>query len=184
MTDMHLSPDIVANASLAPSAAVDSGEIKITFVNYSKFELRRDVTGYTKDFALGSVTSSPGPVLKARSGMETLDICQIAFSWIADGANNAYVTWYSPEIPVRFGVRIVAPVQVFGMGKRPYWDVCWDNNPGRDPQWARSGSDPSDPRTFFADGHVGGLAAIGRAQSWHTALDLTVTISDYTGGKP
>ena len=104
--------------------------------------------------------------------------------WIADGANNAYVTWYSPEIPVRFGVRIVAPVQVFGMGKRPYWDVCWDNNPGRDPQWARSGSDPSDPRTFFADGHVGGLAAIGRAQSWHTALDLTVTISDYTGGKP
>lgn len=97
MTDMHLSPDIVANASLVPSAAVDSGEIKITFVNYSKFELRRDVTGYTKDFALGSVTSSPGPVLKARSGMETLDICQIAFSWIADGANNAYVTWYSPR---------------------------------------------------------------------------------------
>ncbi|MES2248428.1 MAG: hypothetical protein V4645_14190 [Pseudomonadota bacterium] len=181
----HAIPDIVSSAQLLPRAvAVDSGEIKITFINYSKYEFRRDVTGYTKDFALGSITSSPGTVLKAHSGMESLDICQIAFSWIAEGANNAYVTWYSPEIPVRFGARIVAPVQVFGMGPRPHWEVCWDNNPGADPHWAKSGSEPSDPRVFFADGHIAGLTATGRARSWHTALDLTVTISNYTPGKP
>jgi hypothetical protein len=178
-------PEVVANANLVPSAAtVDSGEIKITFINYSKYEFKRDVTGYTKDFALGNVTSSPGEILKAHSGMESLDISQIAFSWIADGANNAYVTWYSSEIPVRFGARIVAPVQVFGMGPRPYWEVCWDNSPGADPHWTKSARDPSDPRVFFADGHSKGLTATGRAQSWHTALELTVTISDYTESKP
>src|SRR5262245_8384088 len=94
-------PGIVTTATLAPLAAyVDSGEIKLTFINYSKFKFQRDVTGYTKDFAFGSVKTSPGDILKANSGMESLDIEQIALSWVADGANNAYITWYSPEVPV------------------------------------------------------------------------------------
>jgi len=178
-------PKVNVNAGLVPGAFyVDSGEIKITFVNYSKYDFRRDVTGYTKDIALGSVKSSPGDKLKAGSGMEILDIGQMAFTWIADGANNAYVTWYSPEIQVRFGVRIVAPVQVFGIGPRPYWEVVWDNAPGTNPNWTRSGGDPSEPRVFFDDGHFKGITATGRAESWHTALDLTVTISDYKGSKP
>lgn len=177
-------PKINVDASLVPSAlAVATGEIKITFLNYSKYEFRRDVVGYTKDFAFGSVTSSPGETLKAGSGVEVLDICQIALSWIADGANNAYVTWYSPKIPVRFGVRIVAPVQVFGIGPRPYWEVVWDNSPQSDPHWVKSESDPSKPRVFFDGGHIGDLAATGRAESWHTALDLTVTIQDFKGSK-
>lgn len=196
-SSQHTIPEIVSDAPLVPydeidapigesdsvsAAYVDSGEVKLTFINYSKYAFRRDVAGCSTDVALGSITSSPGDTLKARSGMEVYDIGQIAFAWIAEGASNLYLTWYSAELRWRFGVRIVAPIQVFGMGPRPYWEVAWDRG-DHDPVWTRSGESPSQPLVFFENGHFADLTATGRPESWHTALDVTVTITDYTEGK-
>lgn len=175
MQSSEVSDEAITDGDAQGSMLVDSGETIIRFVNLSSFEFVRDDYGYELGEVMGNIVQTPGPVLKSFGGAETYDISNMMSS-VAKHAVNMWVTWYCSKLSLRIGTRIVAPVQVFGIGPRPYWEILYDSRPGGEPRnWGKSGHDPADPFTWPPSL---GIDIQGVSQSWHTALQVDVTLSD------
>ncbi|PLP96824.1 hypothetical protein [Cupriavidus pauculus] len=164
------------HGAVAPAALVDSGEIKLTFTNFSSYTFYRDVWGANQQAVLGNLKKSPGNTLEKHGGMQVLDLGQTAFAWFADGAIDVWMTWYCEELRLRLGAKISAPMQVIGIGPRPYWRASWDNLINQEPDW----KSPGDPSTQFTFGDRASwkVKVKGKPESWHTALDLVIEITD------
>ena len=157
------------------AAFTDSGEVTINWVNYSKYEFVLDDWGASGSALAGGLVQSPGPKLQAQMGSQCLDFNQFLSS-MSKAKTDIWATWYCKEKQLRIGTRIIAPVQVFSMGPRPYWEILFDNRSSGVPRnWGRSGSNPSQPYTWPA---AVGFGITATAQSWHTALAIQVVISD------
>jgi hypothetical protein len=149
--------------------------ISITFTNYSTTAWTRSISGSETDAVLQNLTKSPGPVLQANAGVEAIAADQSALSFIATGAIDLYCCWYDPASGQRFGVQLWYPVQVFGIGKAPYWYVMSDRGKGiGDPaDWQNSGDDPSYP---FEWSTVAGFKIRASPTAGHTSLDIEVVV--------
>lgn len=75
----------------------------------------------------------------------------------------------------RFGVRLHANFQMFGLGYRPYWYYMADQGaaPNSAPNWIKSGDDPSIPHTWANAPYK----IVATPDSGHTSLSLSVNVN-------
>lgn len=148
--------------------------LSIKFTNYSPTTWTRSVNGSSIDAVLQNLTQSPGPTLQAHSGSEGIAAEQSMLSFIATGDINLYCCWFDPASGQRFGVQLIAPVQVLDMGYAPYWQVMADQGPiGADPSWQSSGDDPSNPYIWSG---VTGFSIRATPTAGHSDLDIEVVV--------
>jgi hypothetical protein len=148
----------------AALAAADP-DFSLAFTNWSSdtmecIDWEVDLSAIT-----GEIVQTPPDTL-ATSYQGVLSWYQL-ISGFATGNNAGWVVYQTPAGQV-FGVKIIVPVQVFGIGPRPYWEVTTDGQ-----NW--SGNYTSDNYTF--DTSVGYNITCS-AQSSHSSLFLSISIKD------
>lgn len=117
------------------------------FSNYSSDTLNRDEYGWMLESGVSGITQQPPDTLVPLSGMGTLEYAQDAVGPIADGDAYIFCCWNTPS-GSRFGLKLYAPVQVIGIGTRPYWYYMYDNDPYSPTiDWIKIGS-PSEQFTW------------------------------------
>lgn len=147
----------------------------IKFQNFSSTQWTRSVNGSTIDAVLQNLNKVPGDYLKAHSGLEEIAADQSALSFVATGNIDLYCCWFNPKTSQRFGIQLLVPVQVFGIGSAPYWYVMTDNASINDnPNWISSGSDPAYQYNF----QLSGFNINANPTAGHASLDIAVTIQD------
>jgi len=145
----------------------------IAFHNNSKVTWYPDQNGTELQEGGNSIDEWPDADLLPYSGEATCDVTE-NLSKIAVG--DAYV-WYCWNNGIwRFGVRIVAHVQVLDMGDRPSWEVMSDQNLNSSSiDWKSNGSSPGDQYQWPSDL---GYTIIATPDSTHNALSIDVIIND------
>ena len=160
-----------------PTAPDDSSSaLDETFTNFSATTFMRDYSGCEYQKGLSGPSITPGPVLdNSTNDTQEYAISQM-LSWLDQGPLAVYCCWRNPVTGYRFGVKLYAKFQMFGLGPRPVWYVMADKNPaGSEPQWLDSGSDPADPYTWPT---IVGFNISAIPNSSHTALSVKITIND------
>lgn len=158
-------PDGYVKAEVA--AASSEADILITYSNFSSTEFDRSTWGSNLQIGFGGLTNSPGPILMANSGQQSIGASQI-LSAVDEGPADIWLCWAQG---INFGVWIHFNFQMFGIGPRPVWYVTTNGS-----DWALAGSDPSDPYTWneSAVGHK----IIGTPTSGHSSLTVEVVITN------
>lgn len=147
--------------------------LTITFTNFSQTTFNRDKNGYTIQAAVGQINQWPDTTLQAMGGVQTCAASQ-NLSKLADGDADIYCCWNNGVW--RFGVKIIAPFQMLGMGDRPYWQVMYDQNPDSSTiDWLSSGSNPA--YVYDWPSSVG-YKIVGTPNSDHSALSVAVEIQN------
>ena len=145
-------------------------------INFSNFapvaSFSRDENGYTIQEGVGQINQWPGDYLQNNGGFESCAASQ-DLSKLADGDANIYCCWNYDGW--RFGVKIIAPTQVLGMGDRPYWQIMYDQTPDNpNINWINSGSNPAYQYEWPTNL---GLKIVGTPTSDHSALSINVVVS-------
>lgn len=149
-------------------AAASEADMLIKFTNYSTTQFNIGVHGANLQYGFGGLTNSPGPILKANSGVQSIGASQI-LSTLDEGPADVYLEWVNG---IRFGVWIHFNFQMFGLGPRPIWYTTTNGKP-----WVASGSDPSTPFTWNQS-FLNGLKIVGTPTSGHSSLVVDVTITN------
>jgi hypothetical protein len=151
----------------------------IQFSNLSSLGWTRGMSGSSIDSVLQNLTKSPAAHLMAKSGFEQLVADQSTLSFVATGDIDLYCCWYEPVSKQRFGVRLLVPIQVFGIGPAPRWEVMSDSGTTTAaPNWVSSGNDPS--KVYEWTG-VDGFLIRGSPTAGHSSLTIEVTVRDAKG---
>ncbi|WP_258104509.1 hypothetical protein [Marinoscillum sp. MHG1-6] len=147
--------------------------LSITFTNYSGIELYRDYWSYVMETGFSGLTTSPSTTLNAMSGQTSISTDQI-LSELDQGPLELSCCWRTPS-GQRFGVKVHANFQMFGIGPRPEWYVMSDNKaPGTAPSWKESGSDPASPYNWSGIS----IKVVATPTSTHMTLQIQVQIDD------
>lgn len=121
-----------------------SNTIQITNFTTAAFELADEYTGSTVVSGVETVAQSPSPTLAAMGGSTTMAMNPAA---TGPGAGEVWMSaGYTMPDGFRFGVKIVVPVQVIGIGARPYYMIAQGSDPA--PHWITPVSDPTMPYKF------------------------------------
>ncbi len=153
----------------AVSLTADESDMLIKYTNYSPVQFNIGISGANLQDGFGALTHSPGPVLLASSGQQSIGASQ-RISWLAEGPADVWLEWINPANGVKFGVWIHFNFQFAGMGPRPIWYVTTNGSP-----MAPSGADPSAPFTW--DRSQTGLNIIASPTSGPSSLEVDVTIT-------
>lgn len=159
----------VLEATRATSLGAVSPDFSLTWTNWSKDTM--DCIYWEVDLSAvtGTVISDPPDTLP-QSFQAGLSWYQL-ISGLAAGNNKGWVLYQAPN-GQEFGVRITVPVQVFGIGKAPYWQVSTDGGS----TWFNKST--SDPYTFP---DIMGYDVTVTPTAGHSNLYLSVTINDLAG---
>jgi hypothetical protein len=148
----------------------------IVFTNStSSLTFSLNYNGASLGHGFNQLSQVPGPTL-APGGQQTMSLGE-AMGPVGD--SQFYMTWYEPTSGLRLGVLLHIPVQVGGIGARPYWYVSLDNtsDPTQAPNWVPSGDEPSDPYTW-RDLPPNTFQASATTDSSHEGLIITVTLGN------
>jgi hypothetical protein len=148
--------------------ATSEADILIDCFNYSSSEFNRSTWGAALEYFFGGLTNSPGPVLMATAGRQTIGASQ-NWSSIDEGPADICLSWVNKNI--NFGVWIHFNFQLFGLGDRPIWYVATNGG-----SWKLAGSDPSVPYTW--DPSAVGFNITATPTSGHQSLSVEVVITD------
>ncbi len=149
-------------------AEASEADMLIKFTNYSSTQFNIGIHGANLQYGFGGLTNSPGPILKANSGVQSIGASQI-LSTLDEGPADIYLEWVNN---IKFGVWIHFNFQMFGLGPRPIWYVTTNGS-----QMTPSGNDPSTPYTWDQS-LVNGLKIVGTPTSGHSSLVVDVTITN------
>jgi hypothetical protein len=147
--------------------AASDADILIQYTNYSSTQFTRSTWGSNLQDGFGGLTNSPGPLLAANSGQQSIGASQILGA-LDEGPADIYLCWAAG---INFGVWIHFNFQMFGIGPRPIWYVTTNGS-----AWALAGSDPADPYTW--DSQALGYSVIGTPTSGHSSLTVSVVITN------
>jgi len=109
-------------------------------------------------------------------GIGGLQVCAASqdLSKIADGDADIYCCWNNGIW--RFGVKIIAPFQMLGMGDRPCWQIKYDQALDSSTiNWQSAGSNPAYQYQWPSEV---GFKIVGTPVSDHSALSVTVVVSN------
>lgn len=148
-------------------SAASEADILIEYTNYSSTEFDRSTWGSNLQDGFGGLTNSPGPILKANSGQQSIGASQILGA-LDEGPADIYLCWAKG---INFGVWIHFNFQMFGIGPRPEWYVTTNGS-----DWALAGADPSTPYTW--DSSAVGFDIEGTPTSGHSSLTVGVVITN------
>jgi hypothetical protein len=144
-----------------------------TFINYSAIAWARDIMGWVTEAGVSGISQQPPATLQAYAGEGVLQYNQDMLGVIADGAAGIWCCWNNGS--QRFGVKLWAPLQVAGMGDRPYWYVMNDTNlDNSNINWVQI-SDPSDNYTWPSSL---GFKIYASPVSDHSNLSVSVSIQN------
>ncbi len=148
--------------------------LSVKFVNLTGSDFSRDYFGYVYQKLLSGPGTMPDSTLQKRGGSQSMSIDQM-LSELDQGPLEIFCSWRTPD-GHRFGVRLHANFQMFGLGNRPNWYVMTDTKTlFSPPDWQDSGSDPSIPYSWTSDFP---FKITATPDSEHTALSLTIQIDE------
>ena len=160
-----------ANASNTKVAASnDDFSVSISFENYSGTGFYLQQWTVPDSTAISNETD-PTDTLQAIDGSTSIG-CDMTLGIIGNGPYDMYCLWTANDNSFTFGVKIHVPIQVYGMGTRPYYEVMSGSGAISSPSW--SGSHTSDNYTWS------GLPVkiTATPNSAHTSLSVDVQISN------
>ncbi|GFP59084.1 hypothetical protein ACSS6W_007739 [Trichoderma asperelloides] len=147
-----------------------TGSYSITTVNRSSVAWNRYYWTAPSDIAF-TINTQPNDKLLGGNGQEILAWDQ-AVKFLGAGGTEGYadgqVIWQAPNGKC-FGIQIHIPVQLFGMGTSPYYQVKTVQDGGWD------GEHRSDPYNFSKDI---GFDITVKAVADHASMHVTATIND------
>lgn len=147
--------------------------LSMKFVNFSKTQFDLDYHGYLYQKVVSGPGVTPGPNLAAHGGTQSMTIDQM-LSALDQGPLEIFCCWRSPT-GFRFGVKLHANFQMFGLGYRPVWYVMSDNaSPNSHPNWSPSDGYTADPYTWKG----APFSITATPNSGHTSLSLSIQIED------
>lgn len=156
---------------------MSAGPFEMTFTNTiglpSTTFNRNDYYHYDYVKGVSTISIAPSETLPSltttqmRMDSNILTDLQSGFVSIACG-------WTGPN-NIPFGVKIVVPYQLLGIGDRPYYEIAYGND--SEPNWQKAVSDPSEAYTFPTS--IGYLVKVV-ALSQHRSLSLNITINAIT----
>ena len=150
-------------------------QISIQFYNTcakTSFSQAGDLTGYSQDLDARSFSRLPEGLLIS-SGMQSMVLNTNAVPNLFNGTNWISLGWKNDATDYRFGVKILVPAQVMGMGERPYYQVATGYGSG--PPWTTPVDDPAKP---YALSPVVEVQMQMTPTSYHTGLSVVVTLKD------
>ena len=101
--------------------------ISIQFYNFcarTSFNKCGNLTGSTVNAGVNTFSQQPGDVLQAGGGQQNMVMDSNVVSEFLNGTNWMSLGWHNSSTGYQFGVRIYVPVQVLGIGSRPYYQVA------------------------------------------------------------
>lgn len=149
-------------------AAASDADMLIKFTNYSSTQFNIGIHGANLQDGFGGLTNSPGPILLANSGVQSIGASQL-LSTLDEGPADIYLEWVNG---IKFGVWIHFNFQMFDLGPRPIWYTTTNGSP-----FVLSGTDPSTPYTWDPT-KVVGFKIVGTPTSGHSSLTVDVTITN------
>ncbi|MFT3824170.1 MAG: hypothetical protein QM731_09630 [Chitinophagaceae bacterium] len=144
-----------------------TGYMSLAYSNYSSTSFDISTNGYYFEPGMGGLTTAPGPVLQATSGLETMSGSQ-ELSTFEHGNAGIYLCWASGY---NFGLWINFPIQVLTIGSRPYWYVSYNGG-----AWTLSSNNPANPYTFPTSAVPWNIVATPTSE--HTSLSIQIIITD------
>ncbi|KAF3930385.1 hypothetical protein AA313_de0204962 [Arthrobotrys entomopaga] len=148
-----------------------TGSYSITVVNHSTTAWTRAYWEGPSDDVGFTINTQPNDKLLGGNGQEILawdSSAKLLGSGGTDGCADGQVIWQAPSGKC-FGIRIHVPVQLFGIGTSPSYQVKTVGNGS----W--NGEHRSDPYTFDKDI---GFDVVVKAVADHSTLHVTATIND------
>jgi hypothetical protein len=149
------------------AGAASEADMLIEYTNYSSTAFNLSTWGANLQYGFGGLTNSPGPILLAHSGQQSIGASQI-LGVVDEGPADIYLCWAQG---INFGVWIHFNFQMFGMGPRPVWYV-----PTNGSDWKLASNDPATPYTW--DPSAVGFNIVGTPTSGHSSLTVSVVITD------
>lgn len=174
---IHVSKPSQQKPDGADVGGTQDAAIDEKFINFSTTTFYRDYWGYDYQEGFSGPSVKPGPIMD-NGANDTQEFAQDQLlSFLDQGPIAVFCTWKDYNSGMRFGVKLQAHFQMFGIGYRPEWYYSVDYNAesGSEPQWIKSGDDPSDPYTWD---QACGFAITGTPDSSHTSLTVSITIND------
>jgi hypothetical protein len=167
----------------------------VRFSNLSSRSFTRDIFGLATpttiymmgvanigDSLLLAFAESPNPSMPSGDG-ETMEVDSTSISFfsledLSKAEFEIFCVWIDQTTNWRFGVKIHVPVQILGIGTRPYYFVMSDNAaPGTTPNWTQPSSDPSQGYSW---NNMPGITISASTDSEHTSLSVSVDIDGGT----
>ena len=153
--------------------------LTIVFMNLSKTTFNRSL--YQDKLPWPEHTNSPpasqlpSNTLRAM-GSETMSIDNAVI--VGETVADFWCCWKAANGNLRFGTRITAYAQLFGMGYRPTYQYMHDLEPTASAAKWISTDDPADPEVFSVTDGAAGYDFRIEPVSEHTALKVTVITQD------
>lgn len=109
---------------------------QMDFANWSTCDWNRLTWGANLDAVLQNLTETPVPVLDNKGHSSGLGINQYTMGSIAKGYVDLWCVYEAADgSGAVVGIKIHAPVQVFGIGWKPTWSVCDSLDANKKPIW-------------------------------------------------
>lgn len=107
--------------------------LTVNFINYSSTQWNLDVWGSTTQEGVSGISQEPSGELQASAGQTTFQYQQNLVGSFESGDAGIWCCWNNGT--VRFGVKLWAPYQMFGLGSSPFWYYMSDTTPLADVNW-------------------------------------------------
>ena len=146
--------------------------LTVSFTNYSSIQWNLDVWGANTQEGVSGVTQEPSQTLQATGGMTTYQYQQDMAGSFASGDAALWCCWNNGT--VRFGVKLSAPYQMFGLGSSPFWYYMSDSTPLADVNWVCN----DDRAAQYVWPASIGYNIVAAPDSESSTLNITVTIQD------
>ena len=147
--------------------------LTVNFLNFSNTQWNLDVWGSSTEGGVSGISQAPSQNLQANAGQTTFQYEQNLGGVIADGVAGIWCCWNNGS--VRFGVKLWAPYQMFGLGSSPFWYYMSDTAPGNtDVNWVCN----SDRATPYDWPLSLGYKIVAVPDSEQATLTLNVNIQD------
>lgn len=144
-----------------------SNTIQIMNLTTAAFQLADEYTDWTVVSGVDTIAQSPSATLGAMGGSTTMAMNPAV---TGPGAGEVWMSvGYAMPDGFRFGVKIVVPVQVVGIGARPYYMIAQGSDPA--PHWITPVDDPSKP-CKFGPGNMIDVMPV----SSHDVLNVSVSV--------
>lgn len=148
-------------------------DIGITIENLTEteFKTKDNLIGYSTQWGIDSFSQYPEDKLKT-GGNTSMVLSSGILAHLGKGGEHFYVCYKSSEGHT-FGVKIKIPVQVLGMGDRPYYEIAKDVSDPDNIDWDKVVDDPSKHYSFELQD---GISVDCNPTSGHTSLTVAVCI--------
>jgi hypothetical protein len=121
---------------------------------------------------MSGITQEPSDTLQVSPGQTMFQYQQNLLGFYESGDSAIWCCWNNGT--VRFGVKLSAPYQMFGLGSSPFWYYMSDSDPFADPNWVCN----DDRAAQYAWPASLGYNIVAVPNSQSSTLTLTVTIQD------